>query len=185
MIRKQGNTARESNTSNSPHSPLTELKFLSRPSSSLDLEVQNPELVTHPTRYDRHTTRPPPSAAAAALVGLTATGERTNCPLPAAVESPKRAASSTISGRGTQQALKSHQLIPISNTPRVAVAAAANGLDSLPVFLEASQRSWRILDLEYHLDPTREGIFGGPAGVEDYLDDIARRVALRELSQGP
>uniref|UniRef100_A0A7C9AQ28 Uncharacterized protein n=1 Tax=Opuntia streptacantha TaxID=393608 RepID=A0A7C9AQ28_OPUST len=80
------------------------------------------------------------------------------------------------------QAPEPHHLVPIRAAPGGASRPRPN-LYVVSVLLESGHRAGHGLDLEHHIDPTRES-FGAPPGVEYDLDHIARRVARGKLRKG-
>ena len=92
----------------------------------------------------------------------------------------------SAAGGGTQ-AVKPHDLIPIRTASRILLIVMGRAcfgptLDGLAKLLEAGDGSWAVVDFKNHLDQAREGL-GPPAGVEDNLHDVPRRVALGEFGE--
>lgn len=88
---------------------------------------------------------------------------------------------------GRTQAVKPHDLIPIRTASRILLIVMGRAcfgptLDGLAKLLEAGDGSWAVVDFKNHLDQAREGL-GPPAGVEDNLHDVPRRVALGEFGE--
>ncbi|GER30516.1 mitotic checkpoint serine/threonine-protein kinase BUB1 beta [Striga asiatica] len=126
----------------------------------------NTEFLANPARYDPANHHRPPPPPTAGVRGPRASPDRV------------RAAFG-----GVPQAVETHNLISVRGAPRVVLGAAGPLPDRLPVLLEPGRRPGRTPHLEHRLDPARKA-FLSPAGAEDYLHHVARRVALGKLRHG-
>lgn len=123
-------------------------------------------------------------------MGYPTSGERANRRRrrPSHTGKTPRAAATVVfrAVRRRTHAVKPHDLVPVGDATGILLVGRAShgglGLDHFAILFKPGHRLGAVLDLEDHLDPTRKCL-GGPAGVEDYLDDAPGMVALRQLGE--